>query len=222
MPVSKQFRSAVGRVWSSWRLRGPDSGCETLSAIRAGCLVLRVDAVLTEQGAEPLGLGGELLASLGQIRQRRVRGGSLLLPRGLGGQQFLLLVTQRRGQLKFLDIDGLLPLATHLVDLLVQVAGVRPGAHALLDGCQPPLDLLQASLHSRQQPEFLRGRPGRYGLFSRVSVPQLDDRLAHPVEGAAQLDQHLRGHAVALTAEAEQAMLAADVAVAELLRLTPR
>jgi hypothetical protein len=60
---------------------------------------LRVDAVLAEQGPEPLDLAGELLASFGQNRQRRMRGGPLLLPCGLAGQQFLLPVTQRRGLL---------------------------------------------------------------------------------------------------------------------------
>jgi hypothetical protein len=67
---------------------------------------LRVDAVLAEHGAEPLDLVGELLASLGQIRQRRVPGYPLLLPFGLAGQQFLLPVTQRRGLRVVVGIDG--------------------------------------------------------------------------------------------------------------------
>ena len=51
--------------------------------------------MLTEQGAEPLDLAGELPALLGQVRQRRVPGGPLLLPRGLIGQQLLLPVARR-------------------------------------------------------------------------------------------------------------------------------
>src|SRR6516225_362087 len=78
---------AVGRAVSRRRLRGPDSGCEAVPGLRSGCLVLRVDAVLTEQGAQPpLDLVGELLVSLGQNRLRQVPGGPLLVPRGLGGQ----------------------------------------------------------------------------------------------------------------------------------------
>jgi len=67
---------------------------------------LRVDAVLAQQGTEPLDLVGELLASFGQHRQGRLPGGPLLLPRGLGGQQFLLPVTQRRGLRIVLGVDG--------------------------------------------------------------------------------------------------------------------
>src|SRR5215469_13270292 len=71
-------------------LRGPESGCEALPGSRSGWLVLRVDAVLPEQGPDPLDRVGELLDPLGQIREGRVPGGPLLLPRGLAGQQFLL------------------------------------------------------------------------------------------------------------------------------------
>jgi len=53
-------------------------------------------------------------------------------------------------------------------------------------------------------------------------VQQLDDLLAHSVQVGAQLDQHLRGHAVALTDEAEQDVLGADVVVAELQRFAQR
>src|SRR5580704_6899588 len=143
MLASKQFRSAVGR-------RGPlsvsyprggvrDPGCEELPAFRSGWLVLRVDAVLAEQGVEPLDLVGELLASLGQFRQRRVVGGPLFLPRGLASQQFLFLVTQLRSLLILLGIGGGVPLASDPVDLLVQVTGVRAGAHPLFNGSQPAL-----------------------------------------------------------------------------------
>src|ERR1700689_329422 len=48
----------------------------------SGWLVLRVDAVLAEQGAQPLCLVGELLDSLGQNRERRVLGGPLFPAHG--------------------------------------------------------------------------------------------------------------------------------------------
>src|SRR5579859_7301578 len=121
-------------------------GYEGLPAFRSGWLVLWVDAVLTEQGAEPLGLVGEVLASFGQLRQRRVVGGPPLPPRRLAGQQFLLPVTQRRSLLILLGVGGGVPLAADPVDLLVQVTGVRPGAHPLLNGGQPLLDRLQPTL----------------------------------------------------------------------------
>ena len=109
---------------------------------------MRVDAVLTEHGAEPLDLVGELLASLGQIRQRRVPGGPLLLPRGLAGQQFLLPVTQRGGLRVVMGVDGSLLLGADCLDLLIQVTGVGSNPDPLLDGRQPLLDrlsLLQAA-----------------------------------------------------------------------------
>jgi hypothetical protein len=49
----------------------------------------------------------------------------------------------------------------------------------------------------------------------RLCGDELDDLLAHPVQVRAELDQHLRGHAVALTDEAEQDVLGADVVVIE-------
>jgi hypothetical protein len=89
---------------------------------------LRIDAMLAEQGTLPLDLAGELLASLGHNRQRRVPGGPLLVPCGLAGQQFLLPVTQRRGLLILLG------------------SGVRSDAHPLIDGGQLALDRGQPAL----------------------------------------------------------------------------
>src|SRR3981189_1420776 len=62
----------------------------------------------------------------------------------------------------------------------------------------------------------LRGGPSRRGLLALVAVQQLDHLLADPVQVRAQLHQHLRGHAVALTDQAEQDVLGAAVVVAEL------
>jgi hypothetical protein len=202
--------AAVGPVLSGWRRPGPDLGGEALPGLTSGWLALRVDAVLTEQGAEPLELVGELLASLGQLRQRRVPAGPLLSPRGLVGQQLLLPVAQRGGLIEVLGIDGRLLLGAGCLDLLVQVTGVGSDPDPLLNGRQPLLDRLQANLRSRPR------------LLSRVPVQQLDDLLAHPVQVSAQPDQHLRGHAVVLADEAEQDVLGADVVVAELQRLTQR
>src|SRR5262249_8116958 len=68
-------------------------------------------------------------------------------------------------------------------------------------------------------------RPRRAGLgrlLALVAVQQVDDLLAHPVQVGAELDQHLRGHAVALADQPEQDVLGADVVMAELQRLTQR
>ncbi|SKT88236.1 Protein of uncharacterised function (DUF3170) [Mycobacteroides abscessus subsp. abscessus] len=57
------------------------------------------------------------------------------------------------------------------------------------------------------------------GLLALVATEQLDDLLTHPSQLGAQLDEHLCGHALALTNQAEQDVLGADVVVAELQRL---
>ena len=57
------------------------------------------------------------------------------------------------------------------------------------------------------------------GLLALVAAQQLDHLLAHPGQLGAQLDQHLGGDALALTDQAEQNVLGADVVVAELQRL---
>src|SRR5262249_37302643 len=60
---------------------------------------------------------------------------------------------------------------------------------------------------------------GRRLLAGLVSGQQLDDLLADAIEVGAKLDQHLGGHALALTDQAKQDVLGADVVVAELQRL---
>ena len=55
-----------------------------------------------------------------------------------------------------------------------------------------------------------------------VAREQLDDLLADPGQVGAQLHEHLGGDALALTDEAEQDVLGADVVVAELQRLAQR
>src|SRR5690606_989217 len=59
----------------------------------------------------------------------------------------------------------------------------------------------------------------RHLLLALVAREQLDDLLAHAVEVGAELDEHLGGDALALADEAEQDVLGADVAVAELQRV---
>src|SRR5690606_25390355 len=56
-------------------------------------------------------------------------------------------------------------------------------------------------------------------LLALVAREQLDDLLAHAVEVGAELHEHLGGDALTLADEAEQDVLGADVAVAELQRL---
>ena len=68
------------------------------------------------------------------------------------------------------------------------------------------------------------GRTG-FGTAARgalVARQQLDDLLAHAAQVGAELDEHLRGHALALADEAEQDVLGADVVVTELKRLAQR
>jgi hypothetical protein len=56
------------------------------------------------------------------------------------------------------------------------------------------------------------------GLLALVARQQLQHLLADSVEIGPQLDQHLRRDALALTDQAEQDVLGADVVVAELKR----
>jgi hypothetical protein len=63
---------------------------------------------------------------------------------------------------------------------------------------------------------------GRSGLAARVAAQQLDDLGADAVEVRAELLEHLRGDALALTDQPEQDVLGADVVVAELQRLAQR
>lgn len=60
------------------------------------------------------------------------------------------------------------------------------------------------------------GPPHGGGLLALVAGEQLDDLLPHPVEVCAQLDQDLGGDALALSDQAEQDVLRADVVVAQL------
>src|SRR5450759_3271661 len=57
------------------------------------------------------------------------------------------------------------------------------------------------------------------GLLALISAEQLDDLLTDPVEVGAELDQHLRCDTLALTDQAQQDVLRAEVVVAELQRL---
>ena len=185
----------------------------------SGWLVLWFDAVLAEQGAEPLDLVGELLASLGQNRQRRVPGGPLFLPCGLAGEQFLFPVTQRRGLLILLGIGGREP-----------ARGGDP-VRSARQGHWCPVRCLPAA---QRPPAGPRPRPGEPA--PRESARGASPRLLAPgtraagtmtcwrtrVQVGAQPDQHLRGHAVALADQAQQDVLGADVVVAELQRLAQR
>src|SRR6185437_7744623 len=75
--------------------------------------------------------------------------------------------------------------------------------------------------HQRRRRRGL-GRPARGGrrLLALVTVQQLDDLLADPVEVGTELHQDLGGDAVAFPDQAEQDVLSPDVVVTELQRLT--
>ena len=79
-----------------------------------------------------------------------------------------------------------------------------------------------SSTSDRRRRGLARGGAGRGRLLALVAGEQLDDLLADPVEVGAELDQHLGGDALALTDQAEQDVLGADVVVAELQRLAQR
>ena len=68
------------------------------------------------------------------------------------------------------------------------------------------------------------GGAGLLAALARAGVAreELDDLLADPAEVGPELHEHLGGHALALTDEAEEDVLGADVVVAELQRLAER
>ena len=66
------------------------------------------------------------------------------------------------------------------------------------------------------------GAAGGRGLLALVPAQQLDHLLADPVEVGPELDQDLRGDALALADQAQQDVLGADVVVPQLQRLAQR
>ena len=66
------------------------------------------------------------------------------------------------------------------------------------------------------------GRAGSRRLLALEAGEQLDDLLADAVEVGSELDEDLRGDALALADQAEQDVLGADVVVTELQRLAQR
>ncbi len=83
--------------------------------------------MLAQQGTQPLELTAELPAFVSQRWQAGMFGCPGFLPGSLAGQQFPFPLTQHFGLLMLLSISGSLPLAAGGLDLLVQVAAVRPG-----------------------------------------------------------------------------------------------
>jgi hypothetical protein len=77
-----------------------------------------------------------------------------------------------------------------------------------------PAELVQH--HRRRRRAALLRRPGGGGLLALESAQQLQHLVTDPVEVGAQLDQHLGGNTFALTNEAEQNVLGADVGVVDL------
>jgi len=85
----------------------------------------------------------ELADLLGKSGQVRVRACPLLLARGPLSEQVLFLLAQRRGPLILLGVDGGVPVAQYLLDPLVQLASVGPGA--LLDCRQPRAERVEGA-----------------------------------------------------------------------------
>ena len=84
---------------------------------------------------------------------------------------------------------------------------------------QVPAELVE---HQRGGRRRLCGSTRGGRLLALIAGQQLVHLLADPVQVGTQLDQHLSGDAVALTDEAEQDVLGADVVVPELQRLPQR
>jgi hypothetical protein len=138
-------------VWlrPGWLAEEP---CSAVAAAGSGCAVFGFDAMLAEQGMKALDFIAELAELLGKGRQVRVRGCPLLLARGPLSKQVLFPVAQRRGPLILLGGDGGVPVALRLLDLLVQLTGVRPGPCALLDSGHARVDRVEAGGNLRRQP----------------------------------------------------------------------
>lgn len=147
-----------------------------------------------------------------------------------------MLVLQRLGHLALDDRLGQALDDRRLADAgltdqdRVVLGPARQDLHDALDLLLAPDDRVELGLTSglRQVAAELvehQGRGGRAlgrtatgagGLLALVTGEQLDDLLPHPVEVCAQLDQDLGGDALALTDQAEQDVLRADVVVAQL------
>src|SRR5271165_2733136 len=123
-PISGQSRPLT---WSSSTALRDELSCRR---------IVRVDAALAQQGTQAVDFAAQLVALLGQRCQVGVRGRPLFLASSLLGQQLPSPVAQRGGLLVLLGVGSGLSITVGLVDLPVQVAGVWPGAHALLDGRQ--------------------------------------------------------------------------------------
>ena len=191
--------------------------------------VARFDAQLVEQAAQPADLVAQPVQGLGHRGELRVRGRPLRLAGGFLGAQLPFPVAQGGRGLVVLGAGrGFLAL-DRLPDLPVQVTELRAAPQALLDGRQLGSDRLDVLADLGLPPAHLPARlaqahPGGHGPRPRALGPvqQLDDLLAHPVQVRAQFRQDLRRDPVALTDQAEQQVLGADVMVTELLGLAQR
>jgi hypothetical protein len=95
--------------------------------------------VPAQQGTQAVDFAAQLIALSGQVRQVRVRGRPLFLAGSLLGQQLLPSVAQQGGLLVGVGVGvgrGRRRSLNASLDLLVLVAGVWPGTHALLDDRQ--------------------------------------------------------------------------------------
>ncbi len=91
-------------------------------------------------------------------------------------------------------------------------------------GCQVAAELVQYGRASRGALALAAGADARRGgvLPALVTRQQLDDLLTHASQVCTELDQHLCGHALAFTNQAQQDVLSANVVVAQLQRFAQR
>jgi 3',5'-nucleoside bisphosphate phosphatase len=212
----------------------PTGAYETLVAMATGThpvtrglrgAVLGLDAQFAEQVPQPADLLADRVKPLGQGGKVGVRGGPLRVARGFLGAQLPFPVAQGSRVLVILGPGGRFFTAPRLLDLPFEVADLRPGTHALLDGGQLGNDEPDAFADLSTYPAHLPPGPARTsrGAFPLlVLVYQLDHPLAHPVQVSTHVHQHLGRDPVALADEAEQDVLGADVVVAHGQRLTQR
>jgi hypothetical protein len=129
---------------------------------------------------------------LGQGRQIRVRGCPLLLTGGPLAEQLPFPVAQPCSGLEVLCVYGRFFVPADLRDFLIEVADVRPGADATLEGRQARLHRVDAVEDLRQQlappaASLAGARCCAYGQWNiaLITMKYLDDLLADPVQIAA-------------------------------------
>ncbi len=190
------------------------AGLDLLEHLLEALLEVAAVAAAGHQGAEVERVELLVVQRLGHVVGRDRLGQALddggLADAGLADEHRVVLGAARQD---LHDALGLAGAPDHGVELLVA----------------RELGEVSAELVEHQRPRrglLARSTGGGAGLLlaagARVARQQLDDLLAHAAEIGAELDEHLRGDALALADQAEQDVLGADVVVAELQRLAQR